>query len=192
MGMYRRMRLIKTLARPAVALPFVVTGLATLRDPAAKAEQVGPSVKPIADRLDWLPTKDPETLVKVQAAISVGAGTLFALGRMPRLSALLLAAEVLPAMLTEHQYWAEDDPQHRAEERSHFFKNAGLFGALLMLSTEHRKHPRAADLRRQARDARIKAGAELRHTKRDAARQVRDARRQARRGANRAAGAVRR
>lgn len=194
------MRPIRILARPLVAAPFIVTGLETLRDPATRAEQVAPTIKPIADRLDWLPTKDPETLVRLQGAISLGAGTLLALGRFKRLSTLLLAAQLVPAVLTEHQYWTEDDPERRAGERSHLLKNAGLLGALLLMATEPRRHPRLAALRRQAHDARVQARAdarvlakqtatEIKQTRREAARQVRETRRKAGR---RAAKAVRR
>lgn len=183
-----------------MAAPFIVTGLETLRDPATRAEQVAPTIKPIADRLDWLPTKDPETLVRLQGAISLGAGTLLALGRFKRLSTLLLAAQLVPAVLTEHQYWTEDDPERRAGERSHLLKNAGLLGALLLMATEPRRHPRLAALRRQAHDARVQARAdarvlakqtatEIKQTRREAARQVRETRRKAGR---RAAKAVRR
>ncbi|MFC6934423.1 hypothetical protein ACFQHO_31480 [Actinomadura yumaensis] len=67
------MRPITTLARPFVAAPYIMTGLETLRDPRTRAEQVAPTVKPIADRVDWLP-KDPETLVRIEGALSLGTG----------------------------------------------------------------------------------------------------------------------
>jgi uncharacterized membrane protein YphA (DoxX/SURF4 family) len=191
------MRPFRILARPLVAAPFIVTGLETLRDPGPRAEQVAPTVKPLADRLDWLPTKDPVTLVRIQGAVSLGAGTLLLFGRFQRLSTLLLAAQLVPSVLTEHQYWTEDDPERRASERAHLLKNAGLLGALLLAATEPRRHPRVAELRRQLHDARVQAqadakvltkqtAAELRHTRQEAARQVKEARREARRRAVRA------
>src|SRR4051812_30140442 len=131
MGMFGVMQIIRTLARPLVAAPFMVTGLETLRNPAPRADQVAPALKPLADRVSWLPSKDPETLVRLQGAIGLGAGALFALGKFQRLTTLLLAAEVLPALLTEHRFWKEDDPDRRTSERTQMLKNAGLFGALL-------------------------------------------------------------
>jgi uncharacterized membrane protein YphA (DoxX/SURF4 family) len=185
------MRPFRILARPLVAAPFIVTGLETLRDPRPRAEQVAPTVKPIADRMEWLP-KDPETLVRLQGAISLGAGTMLLLGRFQRLSTLVLAAQLVPTVLAEHQYWTEDDPARRTGERSHLLKNAGLLGALLLAATEPRKHPQLAALRRQLHDTRVQAAAdakvltaqkaaELRNTRKEAARQVRTARREARR-----------
>jgi putative oxidoreductase len=181
-------------ARPFVAAHFIVSGMETLRDPRPRAEQMAPSLKPIADRLDWLPSKDPETLVRVQAAVGVGAGALLALGKFKRLSMLLLAASLVPAVLAEHQYWTEDDPDRRETQRSLLLLKSGLLGALLMMATEPRRGPQLAALRRQAHEARAMAAvqsralrrqaeAELRQTRREAARQVRQARREARREA---------
>ncbi|MFB4312578.1 DoxX family protein [Actinomadura sp. 21ATH] len=186
------MRPITTLARPLVAAPYIMTGLETLRDPRPRAEQVAPTVKPIADRLEWLPTKDPETLVRAQGALSLGTGVLLLTGRFRRLTAFLMAAQLVPTLATEHRYWTEDDPERRGSERSHLLKNAGLFGALLMVATEPRRSPKVAELRRQAREARLQAGAEtkvlrretaaeIRNARREMARQVREARAQARR-----------
>lgn len=188
------MRSIRTLARPLVAAPFVISGLETLRDPGPRAEQVAPTIKPIVDRLDWLPTKEPEALVRLQGALSLGTGAMLATGKYKRLTTVLLAGQMIPALLTEHRYWTEDDPERRESERSHLLKNAGLFGALLLVATEPQRHPRAAALRQQMRDARIMASmevrqlrrssmAEIKHTRREAARQVRQARKEAARRA---------
>ncbi|QXJ24641.1 DoxX family membrane protein [Actinomadura graeca] len=172
------MRPITTLARPFVAAPYIMSGLDALRDPRGRAEQVGPSVKPIADRVEWLP-KDPEALVRIEGALSLGTGALLLTGRLRRLTTLLLAAQLLPALATEHRYWTEDDPERRANERSHLLKNAGLFGALLMVAGEPRRAPRTAQLRRRARETQIRSGAEVKALRREAALTLREARREA-------------
>jgi uncharacterized membrane protein YphA (DoxX/SURF4 family) len=173
-----------------VAAPFVVTGIEHLRNPGPRAEKVAPIMKPLVDRMDWLPTKDPESLVRIQGALSLGAGALLALGRFRRLSTLVLATQMIPVLLTEDRYWTEDDPERRADQRSQLLRSAGLFGALLLVATEPRRRPRAEALRRQAHDSRVKAGSEarhlrkraaseLKHTRKEAALQVREARREA-------------
>ncbi|MFB4297044.1 DoxX family protein [Actinomadura sp. NTSP31] len=172
------MRPIETLARPLVAAPFIMTGLEAVRDPRPRAEQVGPSVKPIADRIDWMP-KDPETLVRIEGAISIGTGALLVMGRFRRLTTLLLAAQMVPALATEHRYWTEDDPERRDAERSHLLKNAALFGALLMSASQPRRQPRMAELRRAVRESQIKSGAEAKAMRREAAVTLREARREA-------------
>ncbi|TDD92188.1 DoxX family membrane protein [Actinomadura darangshiensis] len=172
------MRPFTTLARPFVAAPFIMSGLDAVRDPRERAERVGPAVKPVADRIDWLP-KDPETLVRMQGALSLGTGALLLTGRFRRLTTLLLAAQMIPALATEHRFWTENEPERRADERSHLLKNAGLFGALLMVATEPRRSPRTAELRRAARETQIKGGAEAKAMRREAAATLRDARREA-------------
>lgn len=164
LGMKACMQPMRSLARPLVALPFIVTGLETLRDPRARAEQVAPVVKTLTDRVDWLPAKDPMTLVRIEAALSIGTGTLLTLGRFKRLTTLLLTAQMVPSLLTEHHYWTEDDPERRAGERSHLLKNLSLFGALLSMTTE----PRHRSLARRAKDARLRAGAQTRHFRKQA------------------------
>ncbi|GAA0581916.1 DoxX family membrane protein [Actinomadura livida] len=172
------MRPFTTLARPFVAAPYIMTGLEAVRDPRERAERVGPAVKPVADRIEWLP-KDPETLVRMEGALSLGTGALLLTGKFRRLTTLLLAAQLVPALATEHRFWAEDDPERRASERSHLLKNAGLFGALLMVATEPRRPPRMAELRRAARETQLKSGAEAKALRREAAATLRDARREA-------------
>ncbi|TDC64313.1 DoxX family membrane protein [Actinomadura sp. GC306] len=172
------MRPFTTLARPFVAAPYIMTGLEAVREPRERAEQVGPALKPVADRIEWLP-KDPETLVRMEGALSLGTGALLLTGKFRRLTTLLLAAQLVPALATEHRFWTEDDPERRANERSHLLKNAGLFGALLMAATEPRRPPRTAELRRIARETQIKGGAEAKALRREAAATLRDARREA-------------
>ncbi|MFA1540808.1 hypothetical protein [Actinomadura monticuli] len=172
------MRPFTTLARPLVAAPYIMTGLDAIRDPRERAERVGPAVKPVADRIEWMP-KDPETLVRIEGALSLGTGALLLTGRLRRLTTLLLAAQLIPALATEHRYWTEDDPERRADERSHLLKNAALFGALLMSATEPRRPPRAAELRRAVHDAQVRSGAEAKAMRREAAATLREARREA-------------
>ncbi|MEU8341334.1 DoxX family protein [Spirillospora sp. NPDC048832] len=166
------------MARPLVAAPYITTGLDAIRDPRERAERVGPAVKPVADRIEWMP-KDPETLVRIEGAISLGTGALLLTGRFRRLTTLLLAAQLVPALATEHRFWTEDDPERRADERAHLLKNAALFGALLMAATEPRRPPRAAELRRAVRESQIRSGAEAKAMRREAAATLRDARREA-------------
>ncbi|HEY8480028.1 MAG TPA: DoxX family membrane protein [Spirillospora sp.] len=172
------MRPFTTLARPFVAAPYIMTGLDAIRDPRDRAERVGPAVKPLADRIEWLP-KDPETLVRMEGALSLGTGALLLTGRFRRLTSLLLAAQLVPALATEHRFWTEDDPERRANERSHLLKNAGLFGALLMVAAEPRRPPRMAEVRRATRETQIRRNAEAKAIRKEAAAALREARREA-------------
>ncbi|MEV4256201.1 DoxX family protein [Spirillospora sp. NPDC049652] len=173
------MRPITSPARPLVAAPYIITGLETLRDPRPRAEQVAPALKPVADRLNWLPTNDPVALVRLEGAMSLGTGALLLTGKFRRLATLMAAVQLIPALATEHHYWAEDDPERRASERSHLLKNAALFGALLMVAGAPRRSHHAAELRRQLRDAQANAGIKSKELRRQAASEIKAQRREA-------------
>ncbi len=160
-----------------MAAPYIMTGLDAIRDPRERAEQVGPAVKPVADRLDWMP-KDPETLVRIEGALSLGTGALLLTGKFPaddgaaRRAAGPHAGDRAPLLDRERPR------APRTGKRSHLLKNAALFGALLMSATEPRRPP---DGGAAARDARV-AAQDRRRGQGDAQggrRRMRDARREA-------------
>jgi len=80
----------------------------------------------------WVPLPDDdELLVRANAGVMVGAGTLMALGVFPRLSALALAGSLIPTTLAGHSYWAVEDPAVRKQQRIQFHKNMAMIGGLL-------------------------------------------------------------
>jgi putative oxidoreductase len=139
-GQGTRMTVVRRLARPMLASMFIVGGLDALRHPKSKvpaAEDVAP---PIAAKLPYLP-EDPEQLVKINGAVQVGAGTLLALGRFPRLSSILLAGSIIPTTLAGHRFWEIEDPGNRAQQQIHFFKNLGLLGGLMLAAVDTEGRP---------------------------------------------------
>jgi len=75
---------------------------------------------------------DPEMVVKINAGVQVGAGALLAIGRLPRLSAAVLAGSLVPTTLAGHPFWEESDPAKRAQQQIQFVKNASLLGGLIL------------------------------------------------------------
>lgn len=130
------MTLTRRLARPMLAATFISGGINTLRNPAPRVALAEPVTTKLAGRLP-LP-EDTEQLVKINAAVQVGAGVLLATGRVPRLAATALAASVVPTTLAGHRFWELDDPAKRVQQQTHFFKNVGLLGGLIlaMVDTE--------------------------------------------------------
>src|SRR3954468_6482820 len=128
--------LVRRIARPLLASSFIYGGIDTLRNPQTRVPGAAPIVEQITDVADkQLPvevSKDVEQWVEIDAAVKVGAGTLFALGKFPRLSALLLAGSTVPTTLAGHRFWEHDDPKERFGQLSHFLKNLGLLGGLLL------------------------------------------------------------
>ena len=76
------MSIVRRLTRSIPAAAFTESDLSDLRHPGPRVDQVRPLVNRIAGTLR-LPA-DPDLFLRVDGAVTVGAGTLLALGRMPR------------------------------------------------------------------------------------------------------------
>lgn len=137
--------LVRRIARPLLAAPFVYGGISTLRKPQDRVPGAAPVVEKIAETADkQLPVqvpRDVEQYVKANAALQVGAGALFALGRFPRLTSLALAGSTVPTTLAGHRFWEEDDPKVSFEKIAHFVKNLGLIGGLLLAAVDTEGKP---------------------------------------------------
>jgi uncharacterized membrane protein YphA (DoxX/SURF4 family) len=137
--------LVRRIARPLLASSFIVGGIDTLRNPESRVPGARPVVDQIAGAADkQLPVqvpRDVEQWVKIDAAVKVAAGSLFALGRLPRLSAVALSASVVPTTLAGHRFWEHDDPKERFGQLSHFLKNLGLLGGLLLAAVDTEGKP---------------------------------------------------
>ncbi len=124
-----------------IGVPFVVLGAEAVKDPGPRAERVT-TVGPKVARALHLP-EDPVSLVRINGAAQVGAGALLAIGRLPRLAALVLAGSLVPTTLTGHPFWEETDKQRRAHQQVQFLKNVGLLGGLLLAVVDPGRRRRA-------------------------------------------------
>jgi uncharacterized membrane protein YphA (DoxX/SURF4 family) len=130
-----------------LGVTFVVAGTEALREGDRRARQAAS-----------LGIGDPQTVTRATAGAQIGAGALLALGRLPRLTSLVLAATVVPDALTGHAFWSEHDKQDRQAQRSLFVRDLGLLGGLLVSiadtggreSVPHRARRAARKARKQA------------------------------------------
>lgn len=67
--------------------------------------------------------EDDELLVRVNGSVQVAAGSLLALGRAQRLSALVLFGSLVPTTVAGHGFWAV--------QRIQFHQNMAMLGGLL-------------------------------------------------------------
>ncbi len=137
------MTLIRLVARPMLASTFVYGGVQALRNAPALAEAAKPVNDEIRDLADKVAPKvnvpaDDKTLVRINAAVHIVAGLGLATGRAPRLSALALAATVVPTTLAGHAFWEEKDKARRTQQMTHFFKNVSMLGGLRDRRRRHR------------------------------------------------------
>jgi putative oxidoreductase len=122
---------LRPAARALTGSTYALLGFDALRAPGGRVDQ---ATGVLAAMRKWgvpLPADD-EVVVRANAAVMVVAGTMLALGRAPRLSALALAGSLIPTTLAGHAYWAVEDPAARKVQRIQFHKNLAMLGGLLL------------------------------------------------------------
>ncbi len=137
------MAVLRALARPMLASIFIFQGYETLRHPERVAPRAEKLTGLLKDRVDALPD-DPEQLIRINGGVQLVAGSLLAIGRFPRLSALALAATLVPTTLAGHPYWETEDEKERAQQRIHFLKNLTMLGGLLIAAADTEGNPSLA------------------------------------------------
>lgn len=166
------MAISRLFARPMLASMFITGGLDSVRN----AQQKAPAAQPVTDRLVPLLQKvvpqlpsDPVALVRINGVAQVVAGVALATGRAPRISALVLAASLVPTTAAGHRFWEKQDPAERAQQRVHFFKNISMLGGLIIASGDTEGQPGVLwRTRRAAKDARREARQLARGARREA------------------------
>lgn len=137
------MPVLRAIARPMLASIFAIQGFDTLLHPERTAALAEPVVRPVADRVPAVPNST-EQAVRISGAVQVVAASLLAVGRLPRLSALAIAATLVPTTLAGHRFWEAEDDKDRAQQRIHFLKNVSMFGGLLIAAGDTAGQPSLA------------------------------------------------
>jgi putative oxidoreductase len=122
---------------------FAVQGYDALLHPERVAPAADPVVQPIAARVPGVPA-ETEQAVRLNGAVQLTAGSLLGLGLFPRLSALAIAASLIPTTLAGHRFWEIEDPKERAQQRVHFLKNMAMLGGLLIAAADTGGNPSLA------------------------------------------------
>ena len=143
------MTVTRLLARPLLASTFVAGGVSALKNAPALAIKAKPVVDRIRPTLEKAAPQvkipdDTVTLVRVNAGVQILAAVSLARGRAPRLSSTLLAASLLPTTAAGHQFWNETDPEAKANQKIHFFKNLSLLGGLVLAAVDTEGRPGVA------------------------------------------------
>ncbi len=161
------MTVTRLIARPMIASMFVVGGVNALKNAdvhAERAKKVTDRLAPTLDKVSGtvpVPT-DPRSLVRLNAAAQLIGAAGLATGKLPRASAALLAASLVPTTAAGHLFWEESDPATRTQQKMHFFKNVSMMGGLLLAAVDTNGKPgvawrarhAASDARREARHMR--------------------------------------
>jgi len=134
------MALSRRIARPLLASIFVAGGIDAVRHPAGKVDRASAVTGPVSEQIPFLP-QDPETLVRLNGAVQIGAGLLLATGKFRRLASLALIGSIIPTTYAGHRFWEETDDVARAPQRMHFLKNLGLLGGLILAAVDTEGEP---------------------------------------------------
>ena len=134
---------------------FITGGLDAVKNPNAKAK----AAEKVATEISGLGLpEDPVQLVRLNGAVQLVSGLLLAVGRVPRLASVALAASLVPTTLAGHRFWEEHDPAAKASQRIQFLKNLAMLGGLLLAAMDTNGAP---SLRWRAKKAAGKASASI-------------------------------
>ncbi|MEV0067218.1 DoxX family protein [Amycolatopsis sp. NPDC050768] len=151
--------ILRRVARPLLASMFIYGGIGMLRDTQGHAKAIEPFLTETFDKVEGLVPeqvpRDPATLVRIDAAVKIGAGLALAAGKAPRLASLALLGTLVPTTAATHRFWEIKDPAERQAQQVQFLKNAGIAGGLLLAAGDTAGKP---SLGWRARRAAKKAG----------------------------------
>ena len=139
------MTIIRKLARPLLASSFIYNGLNQVRQPEG-SQYLAPAVDAAAKaRPELRPLRGQEkAIVQGLGATQVLAGSLFALGRFPRLSSTLLLTT--SAVNTYVEFRTADSGSEEAKKRrlATGLKNLSLVGAVAITAVDRDGNPSLA------------------------------------------------
>ncbi len=75
----------------------------------------------------------PNLTVPLTGVMILAGSISIALGLWADVGALLIVAFLIPTAFIMHPYWKLDDPQERAMDAAHFYKDVALLGAAIVI-----------------------------------------------------------
>ncbi|NOV97639.1 DoxX family membrane protein [Isoptericola halotolerans] len=133
--------LLRRLARPLLAVPFVHDGLSAALHPAEHTDAAREGADRVTQALGVDPLDDTQVslLVRAHGAATVGAAVLLAVGRAPRTAALTLAALSAPLAVVNQPFSSRGD--ERREKTGRFVRNLGAVGAAVIAGIDLEGRP---------------------------------------------------
>jgi putative oxidoreductase len=138
-GTLRMLAPLRPAARILTGSTYVLLGFDAWRAPGGRVDLAAPVLAGMR-KVVPLP-EDDELVVRANAAAQVVGGITLALGLAPRLSAVALAASLIPTTLAGHAYWQIEDPAARKMQQIQFHKNMALIGGLLFAALDQPDRP---------------------------------------------------
>lgn len=158
------MSLIRRIARPALAAPFIVEGVRTAITP-DRAEVAPGTFDQVDGALEKTSTPafvDTRTLLRVSGAVAATAGVLFAVGKSPRAAATVLLLTTTVGVSGRKKVW-ELKGTERTEEIQSILKDVALLGAVMIAAVDRDGKPSFAYQLGKYRDQAQKSAEKTQH-----------------------------
>ena len=138
------MNILRLVARPLIAWPFIVDGVSAITQPAAHAEKFA-TVAPMLESLGVPPvlTSDAKMLSRALGAVTTTAALGLALGKAPRTCATVLAGIAIPIALVQNPVWMTRNKDERARYRRGLERYGAAVGGLILATTDRLGKPSA-------------------------------------------------
>ncbi|MDR7329246.1 DoxX family protein [Corynebacterium guangdongense] len=137
--------MIRKIARPMLASVYIADGVDTLVNTEGHVKNTETVLTKLRGVLpaDWARQvpNDPELVARAVGATKVGAGSLLALGKAPRLSAGTLAILAVPTIIGRHNFWEAETTEEKSTRRNGFLTSIALLGGLGITSMDTAGRP---------------------------------------------------
>lgn len=124
--------LVRIGGRLALAPIFITGGINAAKNPAGRPDKAAATIDTLREYVPVIPEND-ELVVRLNGIVQTAAGTALGLGVLPKASAAVLLASLVPTTIAGHDFWNETEPDKRAAQQLQFSKNAAIIGGLLTI-----------------------------------------------------------
>ena len=167
--------MLRRLARPMLASPFLVGGVDALKHPETTSAVSARAARGVARRIPKVGDVGADTAVRINGGLMTAAGALLATGRTPRLASLVLVASAVPPLVERARELKDKstDPAELAQKRMELLGSIGVVGGLIIAAVDTAGRPslgrRAKYAGESAQRLTNQSRREIRHTAREAA-----------------------
>lgn len=135
------MSVVRRIARPLLAAPFIVNGVRTVVRPERVVDGLPVAMADLDKQVakTAIPT-DAANVLRISGGVAAVAGAAFALNRAPRVSALALVATSALTLGGRRKIW-ELEGKERFEELAAVATDLGLIGGVLLAAVDTDGNP---------------------------------------------------
>ncbi|MFC7456501.1 hypothetical protein ACFQS2_04790 [Brachybacterium sp. GCM10030267] len=137
------MALVRRIARPLLAAPFIYEGVRTAQRPEREIDVYPEAFEAVDSALAKSSTPDfvdVRTIIRVSGAVAAGAGVLYATNRCPRAAAAALLLTTSVGWAGRKKVW-ELRGEELLQEVQSILTDAGLLGGVLLAVVDHEGRP---------------------------------------------------